>query len=855
MTRSSLILLCGLLVACPVAPVMELEGLGTVDAGAADGGSTDAGADDAGVPLDAGLEPDAGQPCVLPVTPGPVRYGARVLHDLLHDAGVDSCVRVLTMADVGAAAVLGAQPLSPKPEAFAVVLDGARVSVVGRDARGAMYGALELAERVRGGGRAAFPPPQPRSSAPDVPVRAANVFLILPEAGEPWYLLEHDYWTQLLDTMAWSRLNLLDLHGMYNLGNTGFPNALLYFTGSSTYPMVGAPPDERTRNQALLRWLVDAAMERGIDVGLMNYRSDLSLTADRADWPLPDDGVKTYTREAVAELGRQVPNLKWLGFRIGESNRPTSWYADTFVTGLRQASSTIRPSTRSWGSSKPEILWLVDAGAPDLMVQAKFNGEQLAAPYAVTGGTISHPGYGHYSYETYLEPPMPYTFVFQVRSAGTHRIFRYASYQLTKRTMPTLLARGVAGFTLELPNAFLPQRDFYHAPADRFSEWTFRRDELMLQLFGRLGWDAQTPEQVFRDALRFRVGTDELWAPVQAASEIVPWIQQGMTCGWDHRDYAPDLELGGSIGDWATPVGTPQPFACVYHAPFDRFSIASPAEFAVDLVARRPTTKLSPLEIAAQVTDAADRARRAGTVVVDQVNAEARDVVRESLALGSLGAVFAHRLRASSALAVYQRTGAADYLATARAEAALASMAYGRLVTETAHIQPFEEHLRMRQLGLATFHWRFQQAALANDVSAIDAAEAAVRANPPVFTGVLPTAASLFATRRPAAPSIRSVVVDPSTPEARDRAVTIEFERDLDPSAGVRLFAKRFANVTEYQPVPMVALDGGTRAFTTSVRLDGPGALFVFEVTTDGGAWRLPDLLQTTPYVVVPSSP
>src|SRR5712692_8365288 len=118
---------------------------------------------------------------------------------------------------------------------------------------------------------------------------------------------------------------------------------------------------------------------------------------------------------------------------------------------------------------------------------------------------------------------------------------------------------------------------------------------------GRLAYDVNVPEAVFRAALERRVGTDALWEPLQAASEIVPWIQAAHTCGPDHRDAAPELELGGPVGYWAQPTTAIPPAGTCrlhYHGAFDSFAIASPHEDAAELVSGSGGTRLSPRVIA-----------------------------------------------------------------------------------------------------------------------------------------------------------------------------------------------------------------------------------------------------------------
>src|SRR6185312_12914138 len=404
---------------------------------------------------------------------------------------------------------------------------------------GAMYGALQLAERIRLDGAGAVPPVALVRGAPAVPFRAANLFWVLPEAGETsWWFLDEGFWRDYLDLLAHARLDVLDLHGMYDLASTNFPNVLLYLARSASFPDLGAPVADRDRNLAMLNRVVTMARARGIRVGLMTYQAGTSLDASSGG-PLGDADLQTYVREAAGDVAKRVPGLAMRGFRTGESGKPATWYADTFVRGVRQVAPGMTLATRTWGSSKSDILSLAASVGSNMIVEAKYNGEHLGPPYAIAGGAMA--GWASYSYQSYLNPPHPWTFVFQVRAGGTHQIFRQASYARTQRAIASLaLSPAVAGFTLEPPTAYTPQRDFYHAAAaDRFSPWAFARDDLMYLEWGRLGYDPTEPEAHFRQILAREAGTDALWPAVQAASDIVPWIATGRTCGPDSRNFEP----------------------------------------------------------------------------------------------------------------------------------------------------------------------------------------------------------------------------------------------------------------------------------------------------------------------------
>jgi hypothetical protein len=660
--------------------------------------------------------------------------------------------------------------------------------------------------------------------------------------------LDEGYWREYLDMMVQARMNLLDLHAMYNLGNTVFPNALLYFATSATYPDVGAPRAERERNLAMLNTVIRMATARGIRVALMSYRADTNLLGDPG--PAGDETmIAVYTKEAAADLATRASGLWRLGFRIGESGRDAAWYNSTFVEGINSAQTGVGVYTRSWWAKRDDIMAIAAAAHGTIIVEAKYNGEHLGAPYVIAGGPSA--SWGGYSYEGFLDPPTPYSFLFQVRAGGTHRIFRFASYERSQRVARSYgISPRVAGFTFEAGHAYYPQRDYYHAdPADRFSEWTFRRDELSYLLAGRLAYDSATPERVFRAALERRVHTSGLWEPMQAASDIVPWIQTAHTCGPDHRDFAPELELGGDVGYWAsarTSAVVPNACARADHGPFDSFAVASPQEAAADLAAGRATTKVSPIQVAQIVLDDAARARSAASVPIDASNPEARDVVRECVALADLGDYFGHKLRAATALAVYTATGSEPWLAAARQESDAAQAGWQNLASDTAYIAPFEDRLRMATLGLLPFHWRDEVPRLAAENAAIDAAVAAVTTAPPDLHGPLPAPSLWLARARATGPGLMALDITPRDARAAWWAVNASFGTALPAGTKVNLLFKAFPSNSDWTPLPMTPNGDG---YTATVPGTGEGAMFAVEVggSTDDG-WRYPDVLEDTPY-------
>ena len=218
----------------------------------------------------------------------------------------------------------------------------------------------------------------------------------------------------------------------------------------------------------MLNRVIALARARGVHVGLMTYAA-ATLTADDiragvAQDPLVSDtgddtNLKTYDREAAADVALRAPGLSLLGFRIGETGKAATWYIDSFVAGVQQSGSKVPLYTRTWVSNRSDIDTLAAAIGPNMVLEAKYNGEHWAAPYAIAGGAFIYWA-ASYSYQTYLNPPIPWTFVFQIRAAGTHRIFREASYERTRRSVLSLaFSPAVRGFSLEPPHAYSQQRE------------------------------------------------------------------------------------------------------------------------------------------------------------------------------------------------------------------------------------------------------------------------------------------------------------------------------------------------------------------------------------------------------------
>ena len=308
------------------------------------------------------------------------------------------------------------------------------------------------------------------------------------------------------------------------------------------------------------------------------------------------------------------------------------------------------------------------------------------------------------------------------------------------------------------------------------------------------------------------------------------------------------MELGGDVGQWAGVAGGPDAVpSCDGATPFDTFAVASPDETAADLVAGVPTSRLTPVDVASLVLSDADVAAQASTAAA--AGALARDVARECSALADLGRYFGHKLQAATALAVYERSGFADWMASARTDIRAADANWRALAGDTTYIRPFHERLRMAPLGYDPFHWSREVSSLDADPQALDAAAATIATVPPSFSGALPPPDVWVGTPRSPPPTMPDFSVTPADPSAPSWTIRARFAGALE-DAVVSVLWKPFASETNWSTVAATRDTDGS--FVAIVDGGGAGALFAIEVRTAAGAWRLPDPSAALPYIPLP---
>ncbi len=542
-----------------------------------------------------------------------------------------------------------------KPEAFRIRNTGEGWIVTGGDQRGAMYGALDAAEQLELSGGL-----HEKEEQPTLSVRALKYNIPLPGTG---YLSEEDlahnqwfwsleYWRAFLDMAARNRYNAITFWSAHPFDrmvrNTKYPEAS------------GLPEAELNQNIAFFRQLFQMAADRGIDTYLITWNIHVSR-AFAARHNIPDSAfdsplVRDYQREAIKALFATYPMLTGLGTTAGErmgamtTRQKLDWIADTYFAALRQVGRPAPPPfiLRYWQSQPEEtaaMLASVKYPGP-VYLDIKFNGEHM---YSSTKP--------HVQDRKWMDMARGrYRLLWHLRNDDIF-ILRWGDPDFVRETVHSMSGPDSAGF-VEGSELDIPGIDRIHtAAAGKHMDWQYKFEKhwFRYMLWGRLGYFASEPDDMWRAHFRRRFGPagDDTFEAIHQAGKIVPLVT---SYHWNYMngDWYPE----GSIGTWNTSYEQPRANyrrATMYHDIRTYiFNNTIDEEFASipDFLAGSKAT--GPLEVAARLETFGHRALESigrARTRVERGQKEFECTQADMLAYGQLGIYYGEKLEAAAHLA------------------------------------------------------------------------------------------------------------------------------------------------------------------------------------------------------------
>ncbi|HEY3319213.1 MAG TPA: hypothetical protein VGP72_01905 [Planctomycetota bacterium] len=787
----------------------------------------------------------------------------------------------VTTGDGPAAQLLKAAqaPALDGPEALAIrraEWQGTPAWVIGgSDDRGVMYGALNVAERIGWSDRSA-PLRELRETTerPSVSERALSIYTMNRAYWESRFY-DEEYWARYLDLLAQNRFNSLVV--IFGYENGGFlAPAYPYFFDVAEFPdvrMVGVTPEQQERSLAALNRLVAMTHERGLNftVGLWDhiYRGGVQgggvPGANDATkqpmaglvWGVTEKNLIAYTQAALTKFVRLVPKLDAIQFRMhdesGLKNREQEEFWRKIFEVMKEHAPNVRFDARAKGLPDSVIETGLNLGVK-LRITTKYWMEQMGLPFHPTHINRPNQFDRRHSYADLLRYPQRYKMHWRLWNGGTSRVLLWGDPDYARRFAASTHLYDGDGFEVNEPLCTKMEAQPHDAkPFEllkapyRYYDYEFERYWHFFQVFGRLGYNPDTPAEVWQREFEKRFGKDA--APfvekgLRRASQILPRIVAAcypysyfpMTRGWAEKQRLGDLPA------YAKAEGS------------DTQQFASFDEEAQNLIEGNETAKTRPpttsrwfaqtaADINAQIAEAEKR--------IGAVRSKEFDVTVVDLKiLANLALFHARRIPAAVSYRLFERTKDGSALDQAIAHERSAVEAWRQLVAAAGDV--YADDLMMGVRGAALCgHWRDELTALEKGLAALERQRQDFRPVPGGKASPHYDALSGAGDHEPP-----MVVHQPITRAAAGKPLTISAEV-RDPS-GVKWVRLRYRSVNQhhdYQTLAMLPAGEKDRyqAVVPAEHLVAAWDFMYFIEVMDnqGNGGIYPDLKKETPYIVV----
>jgi hypothetical protein len=408
-----------------------------------------------------------------------------------------------------------------KKESFQISSQKNTLLIEGTDATGALYGAMEIVDRIKSSG--SIPWKINFSDSPEMVLRGSCIGLqkttylpgrdvyeypYTPETF-PWFY-DKQLWIEYLDMMVSNRLNSLYLWN-------GHPFASL--VKLQDYPFAVEVDDETfKKNEEIYQFITEEANKRGVWVIQMFYNIIVSKpfadhysikTQDRSRsiTPLLSD----YTRKSIAAFIAKYPNvglMVCLGEAINTVDDDVEWFTKTIIPGVQDGLKVLGRS-----DEPPIILRSHDTDAPLVMQKALPLYKNLYTESKYTGESLTTYAPGGPWGETHKQlSALQSIHIENVHILANLEPFRYGSPDFIQKTVQAMHSIHGAN-ALHL----YPQASYWDWPytADKTDKRLLEidRDWIWYKAWSRYAWNSKRNRQdeipFWNKQLSEKFGTDE----------------------------------------------------------------------------------------------------------------------------------------------------------------------------------------------------------------------------------------------------------------------------------------------------------------------------------------------------------
>ncbi|MFC1603578.1 hypothetical protein ACFL5F_01000 [Planctomycetota bacterium] len=598
--------------------------------------------------------------------------------------------------------------------------------VSGADDRGLMYALLDVADRIGWSENPQNPLSEVQNieEKPAVSERALSIYT-MHQGNFESYFYDETYWSRYLDMLAKNRFNTFAL--LFGYENWGyFSPPYPYFFDLDEFPdvkVVGITKEKQRRNLEALNRIIDMTHQRGLNftLGIWDhiYRGGVQGPKERAGrptegivWGLTADNLTAYTRLALTKFLKLVPNLDAIQFRMhGESGLKRTemgGFWENVYAVMNEYAPDIRFDARAKNFPDSLIDKAVEMGV-NMRICTKYWMEQMGLPFHPTH---IHPSNQHdrrHGYADLLRYPQRYKMHWRLWTGGTIRVLLWGAPEYVRRFAESTHLYNGEGFEVTEPMATKMQ-DHPHEmkpfellkPKYQYYDWEFERYWHFFQVFGRVGYNPNTPNEVWEREFQKRFGKDAgpyIQQALHHASKILPRIVAynypynmfPTTRGWVGKQRMKDLPEYAK----ALPSDTQQ-FLKIDNAGKYQLEGIDSAQFSPEQSSRW----------FAQVSkDVLRLVEQAEQNVGEHKNKEFDSTVVDLKILAYLALYHSHRAKAGLNYSLFKHSGDINALDDAIKIEGKAIAAWGRLVESAGDF--YHENLMMgRASANLTGHWR-----------------------------------------------------------------------------------------------------------------------------------------------------
>jgi hypothetical protein len=422
----------------------------------------------------------------------------------------------------------------------------------GKDDRGLMYALLDVAERISWSSDTNDPFCEvvPVSEEPEVVTRAISMYTMNRAYWESRFY-DEDYWTAYMDMLAKNRFNTVLV--IFGYENGGFlAPCYPYFFDVDKFPgvkMGNMSSALQEKNLNALNRMVELAHERGLDfkVGIWDhiYRGGIQtggLTeeeiteygTDHLVSGLDAENLPDYTKAALAKLLREVPGLDGIQFRMHNESglkrgeEMVLFWREVF-SQLKSISPDLKIDLRAKELPEPIIKIASDLGL-EFTVTTKYWMEQLGLPFHPTHINRENQFERRHGFADMLRYPRDFYIHWRLWSGGTQRILLWGSPDYTQRFVRSTHLYDGHGFEVNEPLATKMLTQPHNRqpfsllnPAYEYYTYEFERYWHFFQVFGRLGYNLNTPAEIWDHEFKKRFGS-ETGEVIKEALHKASWV-------------------------------------------------------------------------------------------------------------------------------------------------------------------------------------------------------------------------------------------------------------------------------------------------------------------------------------------